>query len=131
MNNRPTSITIISWILIIIGAIALISTPVMTNNPSARELMAKNPIPIPIQYAIGYAGLLIRIVCGIAMLKGKNWARCIYIIWGLVGFIIGMTTSPMKIALIPGLLLLGAIAFFLFHPEANAYFKPKTGASNA
>ena len=69
MNQRPTSITVISWILIVIGVISLISTTAMLNNATVLELMAKSPLPIPVQHAISYIGLLITIVCGLAMLK--------------------------------------------------------------
>lgn len=131
MNQRPTSITVISWILIIIGGISLITTTAMINNPAVQELMAKSPLPIPVQHAISYFGLLITIVCGIAMLKGKNWARLLYVIWGVIGFVIGITTAAMKAAMIPGFVIFAVIVFFLFRPKATAFFVPPKGTENA
>lgn len=128
MNKRPTSITVTSWILIVMGGISLISTTAMINNSEVQEIMAKNPLPIPIQYLMSYAGLLVMIISGIAMLKGKNWARLLYIIWSLVGFSIGILTSPMKAAMIPGLVVFGVIVFFLFRPKASAFFVPQEDA---
>nr|WP_320016717.1 hypothetical protein [uncultured Desulfobacter sp.] len=122
MKKRPTSVTVISWILIIMGGISLITRAIMFNNAMALELMSKNPIPIPIQHAMTYAGILIMLISGIAMLKGQNWARFLYVIWSVIGFLIGIATSPMKVALIPSFVLLLVVAFFLFRPKVNEFF---------
>jgi len=130
MTKRPTSITVISWILIVTGGISLITTTAMINNPAVQDMMAKNPIPIPVQYAMSYIGLLVMIVSGVAMLKGMNWARYLYVIWNLVGFVIGIATSPMKAAMIPSLVVFLVIAFFLFRPKATAFFVPPKETEN-
>ena len=130
MKNRPTSVTVIAWVLIVMGGISLISTTVMINNPLAHDLMSKSPMPIPAQYAMSYIGLLIMIVSGIAMLGGRNWARFLYVVWSAVGFVIGIATSPMKVALIPGFVVFVVIAFFLFRPQATQYFSPSESAND-
>ncbi len=130
MKNRPTSVTVIAWALIVMGGISLISTTAMINNPMAHDLMSKSPIPIPVQYAMSYIGSLIMIVSGIAMLGGRNWARFLYVVWSAVGFAIGITTSPMKVALIPGFVVFVVIAFFLFRPKATQYFSPSESAND-
>ena len=128
MKNRPTSVTVIAWVLIVMGGISLISTTVMINNPMAHDLMSKSPISIPVQYAMAYIGSLIMIVSGIAMLGGHNWARFLYVVWSAIGFVIGIATSPMKVALIPGFVVFVVIAFFLFRPKATQYFSPSESA---
>ena len=65
------------------GGITLITTTAMINNPMVRDMMAKNPLPVPVQYARSYLGLLVMVVSGVAMLKGANWARYLYVIWSL------------------------------------------------
>jgi len=131
MKNRPKSISIIAWSLIVIGGISLISTSAMINNPIARDLMENSPISVPIQYIISYIGILITIISSIAMLKGKNWSRYLYIIWSLIGFAFGVMTSPIKTAMIPGFVVFLVAAFFLLRPEANEFFKQSMEASNA
>ena len=123
MGKRPTSITVIAWILIITGGISLITSTVsLKNNLMVKEIMIRTPMPIPVQYAMMYIGLLVSIVSGIGMLKKQNWARFLYIIWGIIGFLVGLFTYPMKIALIPCLLFFVIIVFFSFSPGANEYF---------
>ena len=82
--------------------------------------MSKSPIPLPVQYVMSYAGMLIQLISGIGMLCGRNWARLLYVIWSIVGFVVGIATVSMKLALIPGFIVFLIIAFF--RPEVNEYF---------
>ncbi len=122
MKIRPTSVTIISWILVAVGGISLITSTLMLKNAAARELMAHSPMPLSVQYAMLYVGLLVTITSGLAMLKGQNWGRLLYVVWGAFGSLISVTTSPMKTAMIPGFVVYLVIVFFLFRPRANQYF---------
>jgi hypothetical protein len=131
MKNRPTSVTVIAWILIVLGGLSIVTTTVMTNNPTAVALMSKSPLPVSVQYAISYLGSLVMVVSGVAMLKGQNWARWLYVGWSIIGFIIGIATSPAKMAMIPGFVVFLVIAFFLFRPRANEYFARLEAAVNA
>lgn len=121
MEKRPISITVIAWIFIVTGGITLISS-FSLKDPMVKELMAKSPLPLPIQYAMTYIGLLVSIANGIGMLKKQNWARFLYVIWGAIGLLIGLFTSPVKTFLIPGLIFFIIITFFIFRPAANQYF---------
>ncbi len=128
MQSRPQSLTVICWILIVLGPFAIL--PVLTgqmNNPNVVELMNKSPLTIPVQYAIMWLGALITSGSGIMMLYRQNWARLLYIGWIIVGIIIGLITSPFKILLLPGIVMNAIIAFFLFRPVVNAYFVRETG----
>jgi len=131
MKKRLTSVTVAAWILIVTGGISLITTTAMINNPMVLNSMNKSPFPIPIQYAFTYIGLLITLVSGIAMLKQHNWARLLYVIWSVIGFLVGLATSPMKAAMIPGLIIFIVITFFLFRPRANEYFSSSESSNNA
>ena len=122
MNPRPLAITVIAWIIIASSAISLVSTLFLINNPMAQELMATSAIPIPLQYGMMFVGLLVGLVCGVFMLKGANWARLLYVGWSILGFIISFVTTPGKLMLLPGAVFLAVVVFFLFRPNANAFF---------
>ena len=134
MRTRPTSITVIAWILILMGAISLVTTTLMINpvmtNPAARELLSKSPIPVPVQYAMTYVALLVMLVSGVAILKGQNWGRWLYVVGTALGFLIGIITSPLKSAMIPGFVVFVVVAFFLFSPKANKYFADQEPAND-
>ena len=138
MRTRPTSITVVAWILILMGGISLITMTLMistgmidkftVDNPAARELMNKSPIPVPIQYALTYVTLLIKLVSGVAILKGQNWGRWLYVVGTAAGLLIGIVTSPLKGVMIPGLVLFVVVTVFLFLPNANQYFSDQESA---
>ena len=132
MRTRPTSITVIAWILILMGGISLVTTTLMINsvmtNPAVRELLSKSPIPVPVQYAMTYVALLVMLVSGVAILKGQNWGRWVYVVGTALGFLIGIITSPLKSAMIPGFVVFVVVAFFLFRPKANKYFSDRESA---
>lgn len=125
MTKRPTSITVIAWILIVVAGISLVTTTFTLNNPTAKELMSRSVIPLQLQFAMMYFGLLVQLVSGVAILKAQNWARLLYTIWTGIALVIGLATSPMKMAMIPGVVLFVVIVVFLFRPKANEYFKAK------
>jgi hypothetical protein len=130
MTKRPLSVTIICWFLIIGGGISFITTTVGLMSSTVRDIMAKSPVPINVQYAMIYVALTVSLVCGIAMLKRQNWARFLYIVWSIIGFVFSITTSPMKTAIIPGFVVFLIIAFFLLRPITNEYFRATPAAEH-
>jgi len=122
MGKRPTSVTVISWILIVLSAISILSMALTMGDPRVKELMALSPLPYSVQIAIGFIGAAITIIAGIWMLKGQAWARLLYVVWTVIGLVIGIATSPMKLAMLPGLGIFLVFAYFLFRPAANEYF---------
>ncbi len=125
MKQRPASITAIATILIAGCGISLIGSLFAINNPEAKELMGRLPIPIWGQFVHLYLGIFINLISGIALLKGRNWARFLFVIFSTIGFVIGFAFFPMKLAMVPGAVLLAVTIFFLFRPKANDYFAGK------
>lgn len=128
--KRPTSVTVIAWFLIVTSLISLVSSYVSMDNPLVRELMSKSLLPLSVQYAMMFVGLIVTVATGVAMLKGLGWGRLVYFAWSAVGLVIGLATSPMKMAMIPGAVLLAIFAYFLYRPKANAYFGGQVAAAN-
>lgn len=124
MKNRPISIAIIAWLMIVTSVCASIIEAMGLHNPSpqVRSLMELSPIPISWQYIIIFAGLVVRFVSGIAILNRQNWARFLYVIWGVIGTIIGLIASPAKMTMIPGVVLFIIVAIILFRSSVNDYF---------
>jgi hypothetical protein len=97
------------------------------DNPHVVELMNKSPFSISVQYALMWSGALVTSGSGLMMLYRQNWARLLYVGWNILGIIIGLTTSPIKIMLLPGVVVFAIIAFILFRPAVNAYFAGVSG----
>lgn len=129
--KRPTSVSIIAWFLIVTALISVATSYSSMSNPLAQELMAKSMLSIPAQYVLMFVGLAITLATGIAMLKGLNWGRTVYIGWSALGLVIALVTSPIKVAVVPGAVIFAIIAFFLYRPTASAYFLRKEAANDA
>lgn len=128
--QRPTSLTIIGWLLIIIAAFGLISQLTMQGNPVAQQLLAESPMPAWFHLALGIVGAVVSATCGYGVLKGLNWSRYLYVGWSLIGLLIGYLTVPFTSIMLLSLLFLAVFAFFLFRPAANGWFTDQAAAVN-
>ena len=128
--ERPTSITVISWILIVLGALGLLVAAMMSNNPDVMEQMAKSKLGAGTQQMIGVVSSVISIVSGYGMLQGKNWARLLYVISSVIGIAINFYAMPIGGAEYLAIGIFVILLFFLFRPAANAWFN-RNGAPAA
>jgi hypothetical protein len=116
MNKRPPSITVISWIFIVVGSIGLLSSLLSVVNTEAShritDLEAHWMIPVARALAL---------VAGALMLSGFNWGRWLIVVWLAFHVIISLLHSPFE--LIVHVLLLAVTLYFLFRPPASAYFR--------
>ena len=120
--ERPTSITVIAWILIVLSALGLLVSVAMMNNPDVMDALAKSKLGAGTQQMLGIVSSVISIVCGYGMLQGKNWSRLLYVITGVIGAAINFYAMPMGGAQLLGLAIFVVIIFFLYRPAANAWF---------
>ena len=97
----------------------------MMNNPAVRSMMEQSPVPMNVQYAMMYLGVVILFICGLGFLKGKNWARLLYVIWGILGICMNFLILKLSPVLIPGIVFFVIIVFFLYRPKANLFFAGK------
>ena len=120
--QRPTSLTVIAWLLIVFGAFGVISQLLMGDNPIAQKMLAESPFPKTVHMAMGIIGAVVSLASGYGILKGLNWSRYLYMGWGIVGLVFGFLTTPFTSILLISVLFLAVFAFFLFRPAANAWF---------
>jgi len=94
MNERPWSVAVIGWLLIVAGAAALAA--VWTGVPGALETARAFAAAFEGE-AMLYASLAVAVGCGAGILAGINWARLIYVGWNLAGIADGLLLiSPMR-----------------------------------
>jgi hypothetical protein len=111
INKRPTSVTIIAWLLIVVGGVFLID--------NWDVLKVKETL---LHFMWTFFRMLFPLISGIGMLKRQNWARFLYLIWWIFLFVIYIVRNPMTTGLIGGTALFLITIFFLFRPKANDYF---------
>src|SRR5258708_1119720 len=93
MNQRPRSITIISWIFIVFGCIVLIASLLsIAHTPAAQRL------PDFKTHWMVHVARLAALVSGLFMLYGFNWARCLLVAWLGFHVVIGLLHSKFELA---------------------------------
>jgi len=123
---RPTSLTVIGWLLIVMSLFGLISQLTMQDNPVAQQILAESPLPASVHMIVGVIGSVLSAVSGYGVLKGMNWSRFLYVGWSLFGLAFALATTPFTSIMIMSLLFLAVFAFFLFRPAANTWFGAQT-----
>lgn len=127
--QRPTSLTVIGWVLIVLGAFGLLGALMVTGNPAATQILEQSSIPVSVHIAISVIGGLVSIVCGYGVLKGLGWSRLLYVAWILITAALTLISMPFTSLMIVGWAIQAVIIFFLFRPEANAWFGGRATAS--
>lgn len=126
MSVRPISVTVVAWILIafgLFGVLGVLMMALMWNFPLMRQGLARVHAPVPLQIAVGLAGVVIQSLCGLALLFRQNWARFLYVGWSVFALSYAVITSPLTLwLLVPSLVLTLMIVYFLFTPAAKEYF---------
>ncbi|HEX6715763.1 MAG TPA: hypothetical protein VF088_01555 [Pyrinomonadaceae bacterium] len=104
--QRPRSITIISWLFIIFGSIALLSGLVRGGDLTSHWYV--------------HLSRLLQIIAGAFMLYGCNWARWLLVAW--VAFHIAISALHSALILLMHVVIFSVILFFLFRRAASSYF---------
>ena len=111
MTKRPLSVTIIGWLFIVAGTVGLVY--------HAKEFKADGPF----RYELVLVCLirLFAIVCGVFMLRGRDWARWGLLVWIAYHVVLSAFHSLSQF-LMHGLLL-AVVAWFLMRPRTGEYFR--------
>ena len=123
MTQRPLSVTIIAWFLIVTTIFGALGTWNAFNDPIAEQVLAKSPLPQSLHIAVSVASLILNFVFGVALLKRQDWARYGYVGISLAGMLFGYFTSPFVSVILLSGIFLAIVAFFLFRKPANDWFR--------
>ncbi len=116
MNKRPLPVTILSLLIAAAGAVGFVY--------HLTEL--KLPHPFQNDAVLVELIRLAAIVCGVYMLRGRNWARWLALFW--IGFHVVVSAFRSLPEFAFHGVLFAVFAYFLFRPKATEYFAP--GQSN-
>jgi hypothetical protein len=114
--QRPRAVTIISWLFIIFGSIALLSGLWPYVRMTGQQLI----VDLKTHWMIHLSRIL-QIIGGVFMLYGRHWARWLVVVWILFHIVISALHSLSF--LLMHVVIFSIILYFLFRPEANAYFR--------
>jgi len=119
---RPLSVTIVGWWLIVTSLLGVYHSATMHSDPLALRIALKSPVSLQVQEIFGIINGIGLALCGIAILRGRSWARAAFVGWSLVGFFFGIFAIGFLVSAIFVGLSVGVIMYFLCRPRANEWF---------
>lgn len=125
MQKRPLSMSIIGWLLVVLTVFGLWGIVSINSNPIAANMLRQMNISIPLYQAWGALGAIVNLACAYGILKGLPWGRVLYLVWGIIGLVVSLYISPMKVAVVFGLIVLVIICVFLWTNTANDWFQAR------
>lgn len=111
MPKRPLTITVVAALFLAIGAAGTVR---LFPTGTAPRLFSTDHLLI-------LALSLVAVLCGVFLLRRQNWARWLALTWIAAHVAISFLNSIQEVAVHALLLLL--IAYILFRPEGNAWFR--------
>ena len=123
MEKRPLSLTIIAVILVIVALLALFGIVMSaTNAEVAAKLAQQSKAPVAFQQGWTAAGGIVSLFVAYGIFKGQPWSRVLYVVWGILGLVVGYFIGSPPLGMIVGLILLVVFSAFLFGDKANSWF---------
>lgn len=107
----------------IIGIISCISLLAAMNDSEVQAIMAHQSTPVWFQLGSSVVGLVVTVICGFVILKGKNWGRYLYVVWSLIGFVTTIVTSGIHLSLLLPVTVFVIFCWLLFRPSSSAFFQ--------
>lgn len=125
MEKRPLSLTIIAWVLIILSLLGLVAMFTMSSNPEFTKQLAEMHASLAFLKTWSVIGAIVTLICAYGILKGLPWSRVLYVVWGVIGIVVGFYTTPQKASILISLVVLVVVSIFLFGEKANVWFQAR------
>jgi hypothetical protein len=132
MSQRPESVTVIAWLLIVLGTFGLMGCLTawsMRDWPVMQPLLASYRLPYAVVLGVAASSLAVHMLCAVALLMRVGWSRHVYFITALamVGF--SLWVSPWPQFTVPSVLFPAVASMFLYRGAANRWFAAQEPAA--
>jgi len=112
-------------LLVILALLGVYGVLTIGSNPVATKMLEQMHVSLLFQQVWGVMGCIVTLICAYGIFKGLPWSRVLYLAWGILGLVVGVYTSPMKAALVLGLVILVVVCAFLWTNNANDWFQAR------
>lgn len=110
--KRPYEVTVMGWLFVAVGVLALAYH--LSRVPTFH--------PFPIDMLEIFVVELLALICGLYILRGRNWARWLAVAW-MAAHAIGSFFFLTRQAALAHAVLTLLVAYALFRPKSTAYFR--------
>jgi hypothetical protein len=126
MTDRPESVTVVSWIVIVFCCIGLLALPLawsMRNWPMLQPMLAQYRLPYSTVMLIAIVHVGIHLACAVAWLWRLGWARHVYVLTAVTGTAFTLWATPWPLFVLPSCVYYAVVMALLYRPVANRWFK--------
>ena len=116
MNQRPRSITIISWIFIIFGSIALLIGVLPIGDITFAQRLADLK-----SHWYVHLSRFLQIIIGVFMIYGHDWARWLLVAWIAFHVVVGALHGWLQ--LLTHVVIFSVILLFVFQLPSSEFFR--------
>lgn len=128
-KQRPTSITVIGWLLTIGNGLGIVCYPLVFAMPEVQQAAVDAGQPISgIAMLVTFLAGVLGVISGIALLKGLNWGRFLYFIYVPILIVISIVLNGFHSSVFITLIAYLAFFWFLTRPDATMYFRGSSPA---
>ena len=122
MGKRPLSLTIIAWFLVVFALLGLYGAVTMGSNPLVMKMIEQSGVSLLFEQAWSVIGCVVTLAVAYGIFKGQPWSRVLYVVWGIIGIVVGYFISPTPLVLMLSVVILIVISAYLFRDRANEWF---------
>jgi inner membrane protein involved in colicin E2 resistance len=97
----------------------------MGSNPAMTKMIEQMHVSLRFEQAWIVLGVIIDLIVAYGIIKGQPWSRVLYVVWGIIGLVVGFFISPQKALLVLSLVILVVVSVFLFSEKANDWFSAR------
>lgn len=127
-KKRPTRVTVIAWIIIVTSSLGLVSTPFTATMPQVKRMLEATGTSVPIALLLAFVAGGIGLVSGVAMLRGINWGRLLYLGFTPFSFALSWVLYGFRPLYILSVLFYLVVLVLLTRPAASVFFSSKASA---
>lgn len=122
IKERPITVTLVCLYLLLVGSVLLVMSFTNLQDTKVQAAMTQIDIPYKAQVAVLYVNLALMVLCAMFMFQEKNWARWVYLAWGLLHLGYLYFIQPDFFVNWIDTVTYPVFALLLLLPNANDYF---------
>lgn len=121
-KKRPTSVAVIAWIIIVVHGLSLVITPLGYTMPVVRQALEAVGVSVAIAVLWAIVSGAIGLVSGIAILKGINWGRWLFLCFYPLSLVISWWLYGFRLTYIISIIFYIIVLVLLTAPAASTFF---------
>lgn len=127
-TERPTTVTLVAWLVILMGAMTLLAVPYVLRMPDAHDMLEEAGRSVAVAVGTSAVGGALGVACGLAMLRAANWGRLLYLWVTPLLIVVGWILYGFSARDLPSVVFYVVVLGLLTTPDASGFFRGDASA---